>query len=748
MEISDKDIALRSAMLNHIALNPNHFGNLSELKIKGLPDAVFKKIGDTSFEELTCVGLNPQTDMLAAIVRIKQGGGYSGGPCTDGSFEYVRFFIDYGTGWVDSGMAAFNIHDLGFADDLCYAVSVKISPAIRRACNRAPVLPRVRAILSWNVAPPANLPDWHPVWGNRLERQVQIRPRNRIDIGIFDTIKFAEIEKINVALAVKLEDVLNAEPIAQLKPAALMDLFEKFDKADQMTGFRHVAPLVMQAAFNQNIAALNPQPLPPVGPDGGVQPDLQPLDITVNALDLLKNKLLLENFGIDLGKFGDFLANPDFNTDFEELHCVGLDRDLSQLHGIVQIKRASGYSGGLCSSGSQEYIAFYLDFGSGWEYQGTTSVTVHDVAVPAGGLWYQASLPVSLDKHRQEWCKTGRAKIRGILSWNAPPPVNQPDFIPHWGDREDCSVEVRPWPKDVIVGDVTPVLESIGNMPVSQIDGAGFAKGNAVGGAWSAYSLTEHLSPFGGTILLSGVIANAASLNLEYRVMVQAPGDGFHAFTDSFGVTVTEVSGSIVTFTSQTQTAIGDWFTYIPKTGPVFKSVAGNILAAFAATKEGLHRVFVEARDAATHVSLGTTAVHAFFVDNTDPVVTIDITSGGGNCSKFNPGDVLTGTYSMSDNHAGGLGISITPALPGNASPVITSKNGAPQFPVTSSLTFRTVPATDNLPTTGASGNWEVDSSQLQSCGYNIRIDGADRTILNSGPNRRRDDDLKGFCII
>ncbi len=73
-------------------------------------------------------------------------------------------------------------------------------------------------------------------------------------------------------------------------------------------------------------------------------------------------------------------------TYYEELHCVGLDRDGSLLHGVVQIKRDGGNSGGLCTNGSREYIAFYLDFGAGWEYQGTTYVNVHDIDLPRNGL--------------------------------------------------------------------------------------------------------------------------------------------------------------------------------------------------------------------------------------------------------------------------------------------------------------------------------------------------------------------------
>ena len=35
----------------------------------------------------------------------------------------------------------------------------------------------VRAILSWNVAPPPNSPNWSPPWGNVVE--VRVAPRTR-----------------------------------------------------------------------------------------------------------------------------------------------------------------------------------------------------------------------------------------------------------------------------------------------------------------------------------------------------------------------------------------------------------------------------------------------------------------------------------------------------------------------------------------------------------------------------------------
>ena len=115
MADDEKDLELRRSFKFRLLQNPNYFGNLTDLKLPDLPGPVLQKVGDTTYEELTCIGYNPDTDILTAIVRVKLGSGYSGGPCTDGSREYVRFYLDYGPGgWVDHGVASFVIHDLGF----------------------------------------------------------------------------------------------------------------------------------------------------------------------------------------------------------------------------------------------------------------------------------------------------------------------------------------------------------------------------------------------------------------------------------------------------------------------------------------------------------------------------------------------------------------------------------------------------------------------------------------------------------
>jgi hypothetical protein len=58
-------------------------------------------LGNVKFEQLGYVGYNPVLDMLEAV-QIKLPCGYGGDLCSPGSTEYVRFYMDYSSGWVDA----------------------------------------------------------------------------------------------------------------------------------------------------------------------------------------------------------------------------------------------------------------------------------------------------------------------------------------------------------------------------------------------------------------------------------------------------------------------------------------------------------------------------------------------------------------------------------------------------------------------------------------------------------------------
>src|SRR5262245_43436332 len=81
-----------------LAGNPNYFGNFPEAGLK----AVQVIAGNTSYEQVTCVGYNLNLSLLEATVQIKRPGGYGGSLCFKGSTEFVRFYVDYGSGWQDA----------------------------------------------------------------------------------------------------------------------------------------------------------------------------------------------------------------------------------------------------------------------------------------------------------------------------------------------------------------------------------------------------------------------------------------------------------------------------------------------------------------------------------------------------------------------------------------------------------------------------------------------------------------------
>jgi hypothetical protein len=718
----ENEIRLRRRQKLQLIQNPNYFGNLSELNLKDIPGPVIKKIGDTTFEELTCLGHNPASQILTAIVQVKKPSGYLGDSCTDGSREYVRFYLDYGDGsWVDHGVASFEAHDLKFKDDLCYAVSIRLEPKRRSCCDDKPVLPRVRAILSWNIQPPSNTPNYLPVWGNRLERSIQIRPRSRFLCEFFDKMDVTGVQKIDPMMLEKIKQQLTIIEPESEQPASITKLMKSNDSDDELSALRNIYPMVAKLAAD---------------------------DTDIDAFQSLQNFAPLN---IDISKFNDFIIKPDFNTTYEELHCVGLDRDREYLHGVVEIKRRSGYSGDLCDPGSREYIAFYLDFGSGWEYQGTTFVNVHNIdQIPKDGLWYQASLPVKLDKHKKEWCDAGKARIRGILSWAVPPAPNQPEYVPHWGDREDCNIEIKPLPEGIPPLVFKPILESIGNIAVQKIIG-GYANGTAIGGIYVADD-----SPFGGRVLLSGNTFNTPAGPLEYRIMIQGPSDvSPRAYTNPFDVDVTTFPSS--TPVSQTQNAVGEWFNYLPANPLV--SVADSLLGVLTGLENGLHTVYLEFRQPAGPV-LDTTDSIDFMVDNTRPVADVEITSGTGNCGKFTIGELVKGTFSMSEIHSHSLTLSVTPGPeshggtlsittatpigPSTLFPISETTTGGSATKTSVSMTY----AAGTLNTNGvASGEWQLDTTGMDPCGYNIRIHAEDRTIVNSANIGWGVVDIEGFCV-
>jgi hypothetical protein len=167
--------------------------------------ALFPKTdGDVSYEELTCVGLDPNApDQLVGVIRVKKSAGYSGGPCTQGSREYVTFWADFdGDGVVETclGTADVRVYDLTAfpSGGVYYSVRLPVDLSqYRRPCHQGPKVVLIRAILSWNSAAPCSNPNYVPTWGNREETLINIAPSEQQPAGHMAILGGIPVSKIS-----------------------------------------------------------------------------------------------------------------------------------------------------------------------------------------------------------------------------------------------------------------------------------------------------------------------------------------------------------------------------------------------------------------------------------------------------------------------------------------------------------------------------------------------------------------------
>jgi hypothetical protein len=141
---------------------------------------------NTQFEKLNTAGLNYDLDELAAQLTVKLPYGYSGDLCSAGSTEYVAFWlyvwdnIEQMCSWKYMGTATVNVHDISSIPGAGLEYAVKLPTNLNNLKNKCstPVVLKMRAILSWGAPPSPKSPDYMPVWGNRVERNIQLKPNS------------------------------------------------------------------------------------------------------------------------------------------------------------------------------------------------------------------------------------------------------------------------------------------------------------------------------------------------------------------------------------------------------------------------------------------------------------------------------------------------------------------------------------------------------------------------------------------
>ena len=459
------------------------------------------------------------------------------------SLEFIRFFLDYGSGWVDAGLATVSVHDLPEALDcfdaavfpLSYTATVQVDRE-QRPCW-SPVLPAARAILSWSVIPAG--PDFIPVWGDVAQCNVQIQPRPPFVLDVLARLgKEAKPLKLPPSLAYAAEVPLPAPPPQPLDLAELAKRYAPADKDQEQAaavpahrfGYAELAQAASSAAL-----------------------DSQAISQHIAAWQAA---------GLSWTDAASAVIKTGGDVTYEQLECVGLDSNVSNLVASFQVKQPGGYNGGLCQAGSTEYVAFWAsgwDDSCGWTYLGTAGVAVHDISpLPSGGLCYAAILPVDLTHQRRSCKEPKELRIRAVLSWNVPPSTSDPDAEPAWGNILDAHVQVGPGPV-IPPGTVTPLIGVLGGIPVSQIDlGTGLTTPLAtfalLGG--SAPADPDGLGrpcPFAGAVVVQG----PAFPGYQYRIQVKQATD-VNWTTVNNGFTAWDVTGTIATH----QVASGDYFSY------------------------------------------------------------------------------------------------------------------------------------------------------------------------------------------
>jgi hypothetical protein len=677
-----------------LATNPNYFGNIKDSPFK----PVLSLLNNTTFEEVTCIGFNPYNNLLEAVIQIKQPAGYNGGPCLAGSFEYVRFFLDYGSGWEDQGLAAVHVYDIPNGNDcanaaqkpLSYAASVQIQPKTNW-CG-IPVLPKARAILSWQMIPTAGDAGFTPIWGNHLDCHVQIRPR---------LIIFSEI-------AVKISDVVQ----------------------------KVIPPEQLGSVINMPIPLPDPPPLEladlaklySAGPAGVVNPaavpshrfgfsDLaQAIQAPAASSDLVAGGIAKwKSVGLDWQAAIAALADVNANVSFEQLECLGLEGDngLERLVATLRIKRPTGYGGGLCTNGSTEFVAFWADWDNTCQYSylGTVKLQVHDIStIPPDGLCYDVVLPVDLSAHRQPCDKPKVARVRAVLSWAVAPSTTDPNALTFWGNRIDSHVQIRP---GTIPNPLTPTISILGGIPTSQIDGSGVTILNArfAGNNLLADALGRQC-PFGRRVEIQG----PEFPGFKYRIQVRPTAGGLWQDVAT-PLWLTRADGT--TFLSSPD--VNNFFEY----QQYFNNIE-NLLGEWDTSGDDQWLVKLEIADMFDNPIVGAIPdIHVMQLDNTAPEAAVHIDSGG-DCGKFGVGAVLNGHFVARDDNFGSYNLYTEP-FPGPISP-----NGG---------TVQTAPAPGDA--------WTLNTGTMKACGYVIRVDVADRSIVNSAWGAHNTASASaGFCLL
>lgn len=648
----------------------------------------------THWEQLTCVGFNPQLSRLEAVVNINQATGYSGPLCSRGSQEYVRFFVDWGSGFEDVGMSSFKAADINDgtpADPIRHMVAHGLNDLAHRQadCEKAAIA-KVRAILSWNVPPPATNPNFIPAYGNVLNVHIQLLPLQHQQLVVMPNGKLLS----------------SLAPLPQPELSSLHSAYQAAGVPAHRLLYSTVQPMLGTSEV-------------------GIGPSFQMADLSKLKIDVQKI----------INQLNQPVTKP--NLMYEELTCLGLDTDNDTLGAVIKVKKPTGYSGDLCHAGSLEHVAFWADWdrnGSYDEYLGTATVRTHDIAnIPADGLYYCVALHVNLRDRLKRCSQPNVVRIRAVLSWATPPSTTNPHALNYWGNRLDAEVQLRPVSRGTGVYNLN--MYSINDVPLAQIDSN--PASSTYGLAYPTSLLPSGARPFGGQIKISGVFNNSGPAgSVFYKIEYEdlTAGTAYQPITDAQVFQL--MSGGSTTL--EARSSVNGWFPYLPTQVPLVHEKLYMLALWNTAGKNGLFRLRISyTADNPSLVTTPTVAGSLVFatirLDNEGFTVnpapaaslhagaTLDFNIANTDlCQFIHQNDTVTGQLRVTDNYFSSWRLTLLPSgtvlagrschLPGD-----TGTNFDPG-------------SEEGSGSSGLSG-YSFVANQVP-CGYVLRLSGNDRSIV------------------
>lgn len=665
----------------------------------------------TDWEELMCVGYNPDLSQLMAIISIKLENGYSGGLCSNGSTEYVRFFIDWGQndGFQDVGLTSFKVYNIpDNASDshhpLKYMVYLPLDDEKYRRCCNKPVILKLRAVLSWNEIPSLD-PNDTPYFGNVLDVSIQISPKNTLYCLLQESIIKKEVDILQSL------DLNAALPKLKPVPILLEKLLPKYKKADIPDHRTFYTPLIQV-----------------------LKEDIPKFHMSVKF-----DPSLLDKFKIDIDKVKTFLLDEEANTSYEELICVGLNTSSDILGAIVHVKKPLGYGGNLCEMGTEEHIAFWADWnnnGNFDEYLGTVSINVHDIAnIPDEGLYYSIPFPANFTQHLSECSSPNIIKIRAVLSWNAPPSVVDPDELHTWGNRCTSLVQIRSGSSST---ELMSLIYDVGGVPIEVISSDTYlAYPSLFFDTTSRYPACTN-RPFGGNVNIRGRIYNTGvpgSVYFQVQYSKHGTTDWLPVCHDvAFELMHPDINDPLYPKETVPINSPDGWFPYLenPNATPPILERLNHLSTWSTGSLEGVYDIrvaYTEDYPITPSSVIHYSEIVTITLDNTgfsvsptanvviDTNYSLDLILSGGDCRKFAKGTMLQGELRALNNNFWRWRLELQPK---------THYHGHP----TDFEPFRNY---DSLADQGdAQTSWSLPTNDLDPCGYTLTIWAYDRTIVDS----------------